>query len=344
MISNYYEPVKTFSPTKEQAKEVFWKLGDNYWKQIIDGKYHHLGSLVFDKALHNSFKEPGFLESLEKGCHFASEHLGEKVSVEFYKDLHKKLCSHFKGEENDTLITAEKCGKFRTHHIPCPTMTKGIEKDFPEYDKHVRNCQNKYGLDSIKKDYPEEFKVILGKRDPEFYTKICKKEENSRKIKDDMRLEWMSKINHISNDLEEMCNRFEVTKITKIYDSNNVFCIYYDYHDSLEKDISTLFEKYNKNIEHINQKCNQAASNMSEAVDEKIDAIADLFQMLDWFHPFPDGQGRTDLVLMSKLLCEQGANPAILDNPYFSTERTSEEWKKYLREGMKLWNEAAKGD
>jgi fido (protein-threonine AMPylation protein) len=74
-------------------------------------------------------------------------------------------------------------------------------------------------------------------------------------------------------------------------------------------------------------------------LDEKIDAIADLFQLLEWLHPFFDGQGRTDLVLMAKLLSEQGFNPTILDQPYTSTWSSFPKWKEYLRQGMEHWRQ-----
>ena len=71
--------------------------------------------------------------------------------------------------------------------------------------------------------------------------------------------------------------------------------------------------------------------------DDKITAIARLFQILEWRHPFPDGQGRTDLTLLRKILTEHGFNPAILEYPYVSTFSTLEGWVKYLKEGMEKW-------
>ena len=45
---------------------------------------------------------------------------------------------------------------------------------------------------------------------------------------------------------------------------------------------------------------------------KKLKILLKLIQDLEWTHPFPDGQGRTDLVLLSKLLCDQGFHPSIL--------------------------------
>ena len=74
-----------------------------------------------------------------------------------------------------------------------------------------------------------------------------------------------------------------------------------------------------------------------ELKKEKLLAIADLFQKLEFLHPFQDGQGRTDVILLSKLLCEYGFNPAILYDPYVSSYVSLEDWYKYLELGMQEW-------
>ena len=33
--------------------ESFWELGERFWMQIMDDKYHEYGSMVFDQALIN---------------------------------------------------------------------------------------------------------------------------------------------------------------------------------------------------------------------------------------------------------------------------------------------------
>src|SRR5690349_19306007 len=104
-------------PTKEQAKNIFFKLGDNAWKQFMDARFSYLGRWVFDEGLHDSnSKEPGFYASLVSGYNFAAQHLTEPLSPSFYKDLHRLLCAHFKGKENHTLIQAEQVGKYRNDY------------------------------------------------------------------------------------------------------------------------------------------------------------------------------------------------------------------------------------
>jgi hypothetical protein len=73
--------------------------------------------------------------------------------------------------------------------------------------------------------------------------------------------------------------------------------------------------------------------------EEKLRLIANLFQMLEWLHPFIDGQGRTDLILLAKELCRHGFNPAILDEPFFSTVSTLDDWVAYLERGMEKWRQ-----
>ena len=95
--------------------------------------------------------------------------------------------------------------------------------------------------------------------------------------------------------------------------------------EQLERIIDTLFERFNAQIAE------------PHTQEEKIVLIADLFQKLEFLHPFPDGCGRTDLILLAKLLSEHGAHPAILDKPYTSTFCPLLPWVEYLKEGMSKW-------
>jgi hypothetical protein len=81
-ISNLIQTIQfnQILPTKEKSQQIFWGLGDNFWKQMIDGKFHQFGPMVFDEGLHKGPKEPGFFASLKEGCTFASEHLTEKLT------------------------------------------------------------------------------------------------------------------------------------------------------------------------------------------------------------------------------------------------------------------------
>ncbi len=191
------------SPTKEQAKAQFWGLGQDYWKQIIDGKYHHLGKLVFDEALHQGPKEPGFLHSLSLGYKFASKSLTEEPNVEFYKNLHKKLCWHFKGNENNTLITADQCGQFRTRETT--SQLRRITDEFPEFEEHQSRLRLMYDLKWFNFEYRAQ--------NQKEYENLSKDSENSRIEVSKLAAQWESKGKEISRSIEAMCKKFSVTNI-----------------------------------------------------------------------------------------------------------------------------------
>lgn len=67
--------------------------------------------------------------------------------------------------------------------------------------------------------------------------------------------------------------------------------------------------------------------------------VAHLFQMLEWLHPAQDGQGRTELVVRARLLCEVGENPAILNEPYVSTYSQLSEWLENVLIGIEEWKD-----
>ena len=96
--------------------------------------------MVFDEALHHGEKEPGYFNSMTEGCKYASKHLTEKPSLEFYKNLHKTLCTHFKGRETNT-AEAGAAGVFRygelydgcSFNLKC--ASKEIGKSLLQYKK-----------------------------------------------------------------------------------------------------------------------------------------------------------------------------------------------------------------
>jgi len=116
----------------------------------------------------------------------------------------------------------------------------------------------------------------------------------------------------------------------------NLVHINYNYQNPTE-----IEEAIHKLIDDYNEKIKKLPSNLIERSMEEnefaLKYIAELFQNLEWLHPFFDGQGRTDLVLLAKLLTENGFNPSILYDPYYSTFEPLEKWISYLKEGMEAW-------
>lgn len=320
--------------SKEDGQKVFWGLGEQFWKQIMDGKYHQYGPQVFDEGLHQGSVEPGYFASVKRGCEFASENLGQTLSISFYKDLHKTLCAHFKGKENETLIAATETGKFLKNTA---SIFHDFRKDSEVIDEKLAlvhdvefKLNTKLGQNIVKKGMDADEKV-LWEKDLAAYPET--------KAWCDA---WKDNIvNHHKNLKEEMSSRFEELGIEPFAwivlisrDHMNELTAYKVIYDSLneqqvEEIVILLFDRYNRAID---------ASKQGDG--DVVTAIADLFQMLEWLHPFTDGQGRTDLVLLNKLLVDQGLNPVILKEPFVSSWSNLEEWKKALEEGMANWRSA----
>lgn len=126
----------------------FWTLQDEWWRQFIDGRFHKYGPMVFDQGLNGFGAEPGFLNSLLKGCLFAMPYLGQPLSIEFYQDLNRTLCSHFKGKENNTLMSSDQAGKFRESNVySLHMLLESNDQDAPFY------YLNRSLLESLKKTF-----------------------------------------------------------------------------------------------------------------------------------------------------------------------------------------------
>jgi hypothetical protein len=101
------------SMTQAEFAEIYWGLGENKWKEGIDGVHQSFGAEVYDLGLHKKYAEPGYLIGLNKAYQFLSSHANQMLSCQFYLSLHKALCGHFKGKATNTLMGQEKVGVFR---------------------------------------------------------------------------------------------------------------------------------------------------------------------------------------------------------------------------------------
>lgn len=316
--------VQQTAPTfdRKAAEETFWGLKDQFWKQIIDGRFHQYGPMVFDEGLSGT-KEPGFFKSMKDGCEYASNCLGEKPTVLFYKELHRRMCSHFMGEINNTDIQAYECGEFRSSSAHFDFYARNLDEESLNHYRIVDKSQMFHQPESI---------------DPIQIQKSVNWVENFKTI-------WKAKFEVINKRIQDFCTELGfpvVTAVNQTYEGG--FFNYYKMHpEELEMLIGKLFDHYNQKMDRINQDFQLGNTTPEEVRDEKIEAIADLYQKLEWIHPFKDGQGRTDLVLLSKLLCDEGLNPPILMQPYVSSWELLDDWKEYLKKGIQLWQDEKSG-
>jgi hypothetical protein len=366
-------------PTKNQADEIFWKLGDCFWKQCIDGQFHKYGPTVFDEGLHGGPKEPGFYASLKEGCRFTAEHLAEPPSSFFYKELHKKLCAHFKGLENNTLMPATQAGEYRNMSLQHEYDIKTIS---PEAKMHYAllalNEFNSiwYSEEQVQRikefdnlmQYSEKQMELIEKRLEKFCPNLDPSRSNQNGVNTSMssretgmdpfplsssdfkswvaawRDQWAKKIPTLQEYIKNISKEMSIPALCSINLTGDKVTINYTCNfDEIAQAVPRLFDRYNQKIDGINAKLKNAYTD--EQIQEyrrgKISAIAEFFQLLEWLHPFPDGQGRTDLVLLAKILTDQGFNPPILEEPYFSSREPLIEWENYLSKGMELWKETS---
>jgi hypothetical protein len=365
----------SIKPNLDQAKSVYWTLGDKFWMQIMDGKYHKLGPHVFDEGKHKGSVEPGFFKSLKAGCEFASQHLTEPPTVLFYKDLHKVLCSHFLGRENSTLVSHDQVGSFRNKQFPIGS-SKFSSFDLVGADREKLIYMHLFGdgifqmmIDDYSDDDLKDLVRIVFKNDldklgenwmsesKEFWlnqvdlkAKINEMQPAYQQYEDEYFIKTKEKLAHINDYIREVPHEMGIYPFATVrVPAGNMEQIKVTYNVTdpaiLEQAVQKIFDRYNQNISEINQLLSQATAQveLEELKDKKLGCIAEVFQLLEWLHPFPDGQGRVDLVLLSKLLVDEGFTPAILDQPYLSSIATRDEWKDYLTQGMEAWKKLATG-
>lgn len=332
LISSFSES-KVAQPVHRNLSEIFWGLKNNWWMQIFDGRFHKYGLMVFDEGLHGKIKEPGFLASIENACRYASRHLGKLPTVQFYKKVHLIACAHFDGEV--TNIKGNEAGRFRRANT-CKGDFCTLFPYLSAEEVERVNQSAKVDLRGTGYEYkdPQEQAEIMKKSGYSDEREFLEALQSARAMMLEFHKKVVDQVRQTNAEIVRRCSRLRIEPIAAIaltefsHPWNLRMCYKCE---RVENVVQTLFDQFSKSI--VNAKSD----------DEKIMLIADLYQMLEWTHPFPDGQGRTDLVLLSKLLTEHGFNPPILERPYFSTWSTLEEWTAYLKRGIEKWqNERAK--
>lgn len=335
------------TPSYEEAHRMIWGLGPvNWYKQHYDEQYQKAewGHRVFDEGLHDSTrKEPGCYESAKAAYELVSsrELLMAPPSVKLYKDIHKTACRHFKGDSTCTSIGQSEIGEFtRLQGITCPggnccclfmalADAGDIERDFDRATKYTEEEEQiEEYIKNPDQEPSDKHKVLFKGLSTQ---QIIDDYKTSKAWRDEFLITAQERLNALNAYIRERGQKLGLTDpiaFLHCTPTGELIMVYNRFSkERLEKAVADLFAEYNKNMASAKSK------------EEKLFFIADLFQMLDWLHPFEDGQGRVDLILLTKELCRHGFNPAILYNPFVSTFCSLEEWIEYLKDGMERWRE-----
>lgn len=362
--------------SRQEAQQTYWKLGDEWWKQIIDGECHSFGPLVFDLGLHDDKKvEPGFLASLKDGMNYASANLCQPLTIEFYRELHRQLCTHFMGEDNNTLVGCDEIGIFRnsdkgcrfplSHYVTPEASPHYFIYTLNEYLNYIKSSPHFYAtrhtpnmaihaVEIWKQDIECSGK-LLGNLGNAFFETIKDKKNLEKYIAAEAKIStaWIEEHETRCADRVRMLNEYTKNMAAELgfapfinfylatFEEKGEGYIRLHYLDIDHKLISmitnTVIDQYNQTMKNLNNKTKFSGTETRGQRKEKLRAIADLFQKLEWLHPFHDGQGRTDLVLLSKLLTENGFHPVIMQQPFTSSFSTLDEWVEELEKGLVAW-------
>jgi len=356
LLHKYFESVQVDknlrADLKSQREKIFWGLGDDWWKQIIDKPQHKFGPEVFDRGLHKGRVEPGYLNGIKEASSFATQFIGKENSVALYKEIHKHACQHFDSDRSKgVLVSSEKVGQFSR-------LEDGIKTEFkfktfdPDYTYlYFYNLYSdprfKIDVDFIEKMYP-------GKSLD--FNNVEKRKENALRL-EESKDKWEKRILVVNSEISKISEEIGLNKpyaTLTIYAEGEILVSYRHLsQEELEKSVEALFDQFNKKAlvlqNDLKKKLENSNSEDIMQVQKQYETdirhcIAKLFQALEWLHPFPDGQGRTDLILLAKLLTDYGLHPVILEQPYASSIFPFEEWDSQLVTGLDNWANENKKD
>jgi hypothetical protein len=343
---------------------VFWGLKENWWKQLYDGKYHQFGPEVFDKGLHKGEVEPGFYSSIKNASEYAVIQMGKPLTTECYKKIHQLACEHFSYvSRNQINVDKEHIDNFRNTNCSC---FRNLVKHSYEYENKEQLKKRRLGfvlLHSVRWNLLLEDKIKIETGCKKELDKLLPLQSKERIINQFTKNDYFIRKGIDIKDLlekgnpiyeqaieskEKVAEQLEATQkklsfakpfaSLKIKASGEEILVQINYNYQNPTEIEEVIHKL---INDYNEKIQKLPSNHIERSREEnelaLKYIAELFQNLEWLHPFFDGQGRTDLVLLAKLLTENGFNPSILYHPYYSTFEPLEKWISYLKEGIEAW-------
>jgi hypothetical protein len=358
-------------PTREQAKQTFWSLGENWWMQIVDGEHHKYGKMVFDKGLHFGNREPGYLKGIEDASRYFVDHFDGPLTLELYRQTHHQACSHFRrGNNNGVCCDAFEIDHFRTNGTTSvyPFYSKEfltVEKTrvaFKEARRIINQKKDRVcpgpGLEKMMKRQWEKtvvpaFDLLhklthsehVGKTEKELGELVNHQFTEMTAAQNEAVLQLVDKMNE---QFEQIAKRLGLHEsfVTCGYYSEDFSCkLFYRAGYTYEQITKMLFEEFNKNVDEAQAEAYSKLNKQDieeikkEYQERAIFLIGRLFAELEWLHPWIDGQGRTDLIYLSGLLCREGLHPCILEHPYFSSTNTLESWVEYLKEGLQKFKE-----
>jgi hypothetical protein len=372
-------------PTCEEAKATFWSMGDNWWRQIIDGKHQKHGCMVFDLGLHGGHIEPGYLGGVKNGSHYFLDNFHKGFSINLYKETHHISCAHFSKKEGNGIICDQyEIDHFRTTYERCSGGQVGLP-DFATLSKKLKLVEGvsftfgfamdafsrteeddleraafnkKYFPDDIIKDAEtkkkeldeaiDKVKSVMLAQFGETYPEIKPEEIDGMLRK--KKIEILNSLNEIGAKTIQELNEYFIQAAERLglekpfircfLASDRTVAIEYDKAD-FEIITEKLISEFNVNLESLQKiaygKIQSGASTEDvkrEYQESVIPLIAQIYADLEWAHPWIDGQGRTDLIMLNGLLCFEGLTPCILFEPYFSTSNTISLWVAYLKTGL----------
>lgn len=116
-------PLVNSNASEQDLHTQYLGLGEEKWRECIDGVHQHLGRNVYDEALHYAEdlrepqKEPGFLQSMQRAFEFIAKHLNRKIDPDWYLLLHKHTAGHFLFESTKSICGPGNVGVFRNNVV-----------------------------------------------------------------------------------------------------------------------------------------------------------------------------------------------------------------------------------
>jgi hypothetical protein len=180
-----------FPPTQQlqTMREIYWALGDQKWKEYVDGRYHKHGRSVFANASHGGSQELGYVDSQDRAAMYVGSTLGQKLTANMYLRIHSLVAGHFMGDDNNVCMNANNVGVFRRDYISCKCSYGHISAEAlneiasiqPTLFTMTENADGEYTLHFIKRT-SDEIEKIFNQFTDEYYRNIASASTSDEKL------------------------------------------------------------------------------------------------------------------------------------------------------------------
>lgn len=289
------------APDEAAAKRAeFDALGKETWRMYVDWEDQEFGPEVYDKGLHGGLNEPGYLENALMTHRAVAATLGQRLDGRRYEALHHDAL-RYQGAWALNYDTTPR-HLWRLREFVDRDVLSGLA---PRHYRRIRH--RRWETAAFNYLYGNDMEAFV--RDNPLVAEVLIRKYGPRP-------------RITAHQMDRDFFRIEVSLLEGDRTPGAVRAM-----------LDRRFEQFYRRMEEL------TGSGLRDDDLEvaKLLEIAKQHRWLEYLHPYSDGNTRVSLLVLNKLLLENGFSPAILAQRNDAPYNSDASWSRVIREGMERW-------